>query len=397
MKPPLAVTAEYDPLHRGHAKHLAWLKSRTDAPLLVILGGVFSQRGEGALLHPVRRTAMALALGADLVVALPAPFCCGQAGLFASGAMRIAHAMGAEGISFGAEQDDTALMRRVSLILVQESTAFKARLRDALNIGMPYAAARATAAEALCPGAKELLSAPNNALGVAYLTEAFRLGFEPEVHLLRRTDLGHRGGKSGTSCRLAWRAGESLYQLPLPPRSGTIALEALETGDYTPKAALPWPVIHHLITSAKEAGLEACGLFSEGLAPKAVRLAFELTGSTDGTERLIENLTSKRHPRSRLRRSLLHLYLGLSKDDILQWQERGPQAVLLLGASAKGRAWLKHHQSDMDLPLARRPFELARVHRQSFDLFWHCETLWESLTARPSTTRLKSRRPVMIP
>lgn len=382
-----ALIAEYDPLHQGHFRHLSWLRGQTEV-LLVVLGGVFSQRGEPALLHPLTRAHMALLAGADLVVALPAPFCFSQAGLFARGAVALAQALGADGISFGSECDDSDLLGRASFILAQETTAFKVKLREALAEGASFASAQAAALTACDPSFEGLLSQPNSALALAYLAEGLKRGWHPQVLPLHRPSGDHHGALSATALRCALRSGADPKSLALAPSSFAPLDEALAQGCFTPDVNALWPALHHQLLTAPPADIER--LYGEGLGVKAQSLACELTGAPRGFESLIEGLTSKRHPRSRLRRASIALYLGLSLQDWRHAEARGPEEILLLGANGRGRAHLAKVKKESPLPLHSRPFA------QRSKLAQKSEWLWESLTARPDATRLKKRKPILI-
>ena len=61
-----AIIAEYNPLHAGHAYHIAETRRLTGADgVLVLMSGDFVQRGEPAVFDKFTRTRMALADGAD--------------------------------------------------------------------------------------------------------------------------------------------------------------------------------------------------------------------------------------------------------------------------------------------------------------------------------------------
>ena len=63
------------------------------------------------------------------------------------------------------DRDPAALVRTAGAL---RSEAFSAALARSLAGGAPFAAARAAAAEEVCPGAGAVLAGPNNNLGVEY-------------------------------------------------------------------------------------------------------------------------------------------------------------------------------------------------------------------------------------
>ena len=100
----VGVICEYNPLHSGHAYQLTKLKEAQ--AVICLMSGNFTQRGEAAVLPPAERAAMALAAGADLVLELPFPFCCGSARYFATAGVRALAALGCDTLCFGSECAD---------------------------------------------------------------------------------------------------------------------------------------------------------------------------------------------------------------------------------------------------------------------------------------------------
>ena len=96
------ITAEYNPLHNGHAYHIARAKelSGCDA-LAVAMSGDFVQRGAPAVMDKWTRAEHALRCGADLVIEIPALFCLGNAGQYAAAGVKLLEAAGVSCISFG--------------------------------------------------------------------------------------------------------------------------------------------------------------------------------------------------------------------------------------------------------------------------------------------------------
>ena len=86
----VGVIAEYNPLHLGHAHHLAEARRLANADaVVVVMSSAFTQRGDAAILSPADRAKMALSAGADAVFALPAAWAVRDAEHFALGGVSI--------------------------------------------------------------------------------------------------------------------------------------------------------------------------------------------------------------------------------------------------------------------------------------------------------------------
>ncbi len=169
-----AVIAEYNPFHNGHLYQLRTIRTAECADwIVVVLSGDFVQRGIPAIVDKYQRCRMALANGADLVFELPVYFALGSAEYFAQGAVSLLDRLGVvDSLHFGSECGDISLLYELaSTMLAHESAAYKAALNKYLKQGCSFPAARDNALSELLPSqqVKQLISAPNNILGIEYI------------------------------------------------------------------------------------------------------------------------------------------------------------------------------------------------------------------------------------
>ena len=110
------ITAEYNPLHNGHVYHIGETRRVTGCDAVVVaMSGDYVQRGEPAIMDKWVRTEHALRSGADLVLEIPVLFCLGNAGQYASAAVKILEATGkVSHISFGSESGDGEALVRIA-------------------------------------------------------------------------------------------------------------------------------------------------------------------------------------------------------------------------------------------------------------------------------------------
>ena len=163
------IIAEYDPFHNGHAWQLAQAKALGAERVAVAMSCSLVQRGALPLLPEAVRTRSALTCGADLVFALPAPCACAGAEAFARAGVALLAAAGCDGLVFGAETPDAALLMEAAELL--DSGSYRAALKAQLAGGArSFAAARQAAAAKLASDERvaALLDKPNNNLAVEY-------------------------------------------------------------------------------------------------------------------------------------------------------------------------------------------------------------------------------------
>lgn len=194
----IGIIAEYNPFHNGHAYQIAHVKKNLHADYIVVAAsGDYVQRGEPALLDKYTRARMALSSGADLVLELPVLWSTASAELFADAGISLFEKTGCvNGICFGAESGDLALLRRIADVLADEPAALKASLKRNLKSGNTFPKAREAALlsyfadaadqDGALPVSAETLSSPNNILALEYLKSLRRRASSITPYLLKR-------------------------------------------------------------------------------------------------------------------------------------------------------------------------------------------------------------------
>ena len=194
----IGIIAEYNPFHNGHAYQIAHVRKNLHADYIVVAtSGDYVQRGEPALLDKYTRARMALSSGADVVLELPVLWSTASAELFADAGISLFEKTGCvNGICFGAESGDLALLRRIADVLADEPADLKASLKHNLKSGSTFPKAREAALlsyfsgsagqDGALPVSAEALSSPNNILALEYLKSLRRRASSITPYLLKR-------------------------------------------------------------------------------------------------------------------------------------------------------------------------------------------------------------------
>lgn len=175
------IIAEYNPFHTGHEYQINYVREKLGADYVVIaMSGDFVQRGTPALFSKYTRAQMALRSGADLVLELPVSISTASAELFARGGVQLLNGLGVTDVlCFGSECGNTDILMELARILVDEPEEFQAALRRNLKEGMTFPKARSLALAAVLPESEkyqQVLSSPNNILGIEYCKAILREG-----------------------------------------------------------------------------------------------------------------------------------------------------------------------------------------------------------------------------
>lgn len=171
----IGIIAEYNPFHKGHAYQIAEIKRQTGVQnIVVVMSGDFVQRGMPAWTDKYLRTQMALSQGVDFVFELPVVYATASAESFALGGVSLLSSLGfVDGICFGSECGDLALLQKIADFLCCPPADFDNLIKMYLTDGLSYPSAREKALTKLLEkeieNASSLLSSPNNILAIEYL------------------------------------------------------------------------------------------------------------------------------------------------------------------------------------------------------------------------------------
>ena len=185
----LGIIAEYNPFHNGHEYQIKKAGEISGADYIIaIMSGNYVQRGAPAIFNKSIRTEMALNAGIDAVFEIPALFSGASANDFAGYGISLLKILGADFISFGAENDNYKLLDTVAKVLTDKEQELA--VKKHMEAGLNYAKARHNAIIEELKGNKEdineikkLLASPNNILAIEYL-KSIRLnnvGIKPVI------------------------------------------------------------------------------------------------------------------------------------------------------------------------------------------------------------------------
>ena len=305
--------AEYNPFHLGHLKHIDYMKSVLGAEkIIVVMSGNFTQRGEPAVLDKFTRAKQAIIAGADVVIELPTVFATSNAERFATGAINVIRSLGvADSICFGVESGDKDAYIKLATAMNNENKEFKKALKEQLEQGVSLAKAKFLAVQALGGNFDEkLVNSPNNILALEYTKALLKSKSDIEIFpMLRDGDHNDKtlkdGVTSATSIRSALKEGRiKKAKKSLPP--------------FVYKDLKEYPFIFdkllmsNVVTATTE-NLKQIADCTEGLENRIK--AFSKDNRTVDT--LVEKVSTKRYPQTRIRRILTANLLGITNDFVV--------------------------------------------------------------------------------
>ncbi|WP_057915063.1 nucleotidyltransferase [Peribacillus muralis] len=366
------LVVEYNPFHNGHVLHARKSREKTGADIVVaVMSGPFLQRGEPALVSKWTRAAMALQGGIDLVIELPYAFATQKAEIFAKGSISLLEYLGCDSFCFGSEDGRIEPFITANNVISDQSAAFDAAVKSAMDAGNSYPASAAQAYQAIIKNEGALdLTKPNNILGKEYVSAALTNGFSIRPYTIKRvaagyhdTDLSNDSIASATGIRKAIHEeqGKSLDSvssyIPKPTRIGLE--QYLSSYRSLHDWEMYWPLLKYRILSSSLSELAAVYEIEEGIEHRIQQMA--KTAAT--FSQFMTALKTKRYTWTRLQRMCVHILTHTSKEQMANTHL--PAYIRLLGMNNKGREYLHTVKKDLPLPLISK---LSAFQKQDIEM-----------------------------
>ncbi len=322
------IVCEYNPFHNGHLHQINEIKKITDEPIICVMSGNFTQRGEIAIADKYARAKMAIEGGADLVVELPVPFSIASAEYFASAGVNILARMGVDKLSFGSESADAEKIMKIAKIAASDE--FKCECANLSKEQGSTGAYFNLLAEK--SGVSDIKS--NDILAIEYAKAIIKNGYNMQICPIKREGNAYRDTQL------------SLGELP----SASAIREAIYKGDFdeictfVPTSTLEILNENELsdVERVKNAVLLTLRLIDcdkldvaisdRGLVNRILDTAHECASFNEFEYKL----QTKKYTASAIRRAILYILLGIKQSDI----EKKPEYTVLLGANGRGREYL---------------------------------------------------------
>lgn len=344
MSKVLGIIAEYNPFHNGHLYHLNKSKEITGSNYTIaVISGNFTQRGSTSLIDKWSKTEMAISNGIDLVIELPVLYSISSAENFAEGAIKILDSLKiVDYVSFGAEVQNVNILDKFADVLYKEPKEYKNILAHELSKGLSYPKARENALMLYLNDIRRfanVLSAPNNILGIEYLKALKKLNSSIEPISIQRfgnqyndTDITGNIASATAIRNIVKNNGCDILRKVLPASSYSILINNIKVGH----------IVSDLSTFEKEIIYNLRKMSIEEIADLpdvSEGLEFAIKNAANSCNSIVEFLNiikSKRYTSTRIQRILLYSLLGITKKDMSISKKVTPY-IRVLGFNERGK------------------------------------------------------------
>ena len=315
----IGLIAEYNPFHNGHIYQINKIKEMyPDSIIILILNGYFTERGEISFLTKEEKTKIALINGINIVVELPALYGTQAADIFAQQSLKILNQLHINKLIFGSESNDIKKIKEIAK--KQENKNFDIRVKSLLKEGLNYPSAIANALDI-----KDFEFLPNDILGISYVKAINKINKKIEAITIKRTSSYHDNQSDEDII-----SAESI-------RNKLIIHD--EVSKYTPIGdyiIIPnYDIYFKLLktTIINNHHLKEILDVNEGIENRLIKTFNKVNNIDD----LIEAIKTKRYTYNKINRLLIHILLGITKEDN---KKSKVNYIHLLGFDSMGKKYL---------------------------------------------------------
>ena len=359
----IGLVAEYNPFHNGHLYQINKIKEKyPESIIIVILNGYFSQRGELSIISKEDKTRICLENGIDIVIELPFIYGTQASDIFAFNSIKLLNELKINRLIFGSESDDISLLNKIVDIQLYDEE-YEEMVHEYMDQGYNYPTAMAKALNIDFD-----FSNPNDLLGISYIKAIRKINSDIKVETIKRTSDYH-GSESDSEIISASNIRDKIKNnKAIDKYVPNGILERIIDIDYRNIFTL---LKFKLLT---DKDLSVYLDVDEGIEYRIMKYV----NQSNNWEELVNNIKTKRYTYNKINRMLIHILIGLTKEDNLNTKL---DYLKILGFNTSGRDYLNSIKKDMELSLNKDSIiykyellassiykEITKIDCYSFDL-----------------------------
>jgi predicted nucleotidyltransferase len=317
------------------------------------MSGNFVQRGEPSVIDKWSRAEIAIKNGIDLVVELPFVYSIQDARGFSYGAISLLSSMGVvDSVVFGSESSNIKRLKNIASILIDEPEEFKFSMKSYLKKGLSFPNARRYALSDTMNESADLISKSNDILGLEYVYSLMKLKSSIEPMTIKRQGADYNDPdikktfSSATAIRRHIRENNDL-NVDIPNSTKQILDREFKLG----KGPIFYEDMSNLILSVLNVKTENDLKIIHGVTEGLENRIKKFLPWSESLDELLGKIKTKRFTYTRLKRTMLNILFGITKEDIEIFNLFGPQYIKILGFNEKGKEILSKMRERSSLPI----------------------------------------------
>lgn len=335
----VGIICEYNPFHNGHLYHLQKVKEKfPNFPIILVMSGNFTQRGDTSIYNKWDKTAVALKMGVDLVIELPFVFATQSADTFAKASIQILKHMKVKYLVFGSESNDIKKLEQLAETQLSNHK-YNRLVKEYLEEGMNYPTALSKSLYDIT-GIK--MNKPNDILGITYLREIKKqqAGIIP-VTIKRNNNYNgidlEDHISSATSIRHSIKNNENIDKY--------IPREVVSYVHQNPHFIDQYFSLLKYKILTEQDYIRRYQTVDEGIENRIQKYIV----TSQSLDELILKIKTKRYTYHKLNRMFTHILCNFTKEEASLFENI--EYIRILGFSSKGRKYLSEIKKEIEIPI----------------------------------------------
>jgi len=329
----IGIICEYNPFHNGHLYHLNKIKELyPDSLIILVLNGYFLERGDVSIISKQNKTNIALLNGIDIVIELPFVYGTQSADIFANASITMLEELKCEYVIFGSECNDLEKLHKITDYTLNNKDLYNEDVKKYLNEGLNYPTALAKAINI------DFDFNSNDLLGISYLKSIKINNYKIKPLTIKRTNNyldTESNDKIISATNIRNKILNNIYISNYVPSNTINFIENITLDDFFDK------IKYKIIT---EHDLSIYLDVDEGIENRLKKVVPECQNINE----LIEKTKSKRYTYNKIRRMLIHILIGFTKEDN---KNLTFDYIKILGFNNIGKKYLNKVKKDINIPL----------------------------------------------
>lgn len=331
----IGIIAEYNPFHLGHLYQINKIKEiYPDSLIIAIISTNFTERGDISILNKWDKTKICLENNIDIVIELPTVYATQSSDIFASAALSILNHFKIDTLVFGSETNDIASLYNLANTQINNKD-YDNLVKQYMDKGINYPTAMSKALNKLT---NNTIDKPNDLLGLSYIKEIIKNNYPIKPISIKRSNDYH--GKEINNNIISANLIRKLLQdnVDIKPYIPSI------TNDFVYKNVsiddafklLKYKIINEIDNLDKYLTVD------EGIENRIIKFI----NKSNNWNELVMNIKTKRYTYNKINRMLIHILLGITKEDNTK-----EIYLRILGFNQKGRKYLNTIKKEIPLPI----------------------------------------------
>lgn len=353
----IGIVVEYNPFHNGHIYQIERIRSiYPDSVIVVAMSSHFTERGEISVLDKWDKTEIVLNNGIDVVLEIPFPFTNQSADTFSYAALKLLNEFKVDVLFFGSESNSLSILSKAANIQIKNKD-FDSKVKEYINSGYNYPT---SLSKAIYDFTRLKIKDSNDLLGISYIKQIIINDYNMRVKTIERTNSFldiENDGEIISALNIREKTKKGINITPYVPKEVPNRVRKYDENEL-------FKLIKYKIISEKN-NLINYHLVTEGIEKRL----YEKVIKSNNLNEFIDSVKTKRFTFNRIRRILINILIGFTKEEAKKYKDL--EYIRVMGLTKRGKEHLNSIKRDCKLPIITKfkKFEMLDLELKATQIY----------------------------